>query len=245
MGTGNEVSTIEPAFSFLNELATIEPAKKKWNCTGAYLQKHRPDLYAAVVEALCEPGVSIRSICRAYPVTDDTVKAVGARESENLAALKKSRIGTARHVQRLALDRIAETVTTASCKDAGIVYGIVTEKVELESGNATQRIESIDGGRKLHAQFLELHEALMKQADAKVIDSHIGSSGESGATKAPALYEGQSDSQSDVLTDLSQESSSDPADLTDNLGAQSDPLRQGTGEGGVRSADPPLPISNP
>lgn len=79
----------QPLLFSEEDLPKIDKTKPKFHYTGERLYRDRPDIYKAVVKLLAEPGVSIRSICATLHVTDDTVRAVKARENLAIAAEKR------------------------------------------------------------------------------------------------------------------------------------------------------------
>jgi len=123
------------------DLPEIDRTKPKFNFTGDRLFRDRPDVYKAVVLLLAEPGVTVRTICRELHVTDDTVRAVKARENISIAAEKKTVLSNITHGLRLASERVIELMPTASTRDSLIGVGILGEKMQLLGGDATMRID--------------------------------------------------------------------------------------------------------
>lgn len=158
--------------------------KKRY--TGAVLFRDHPEIYRAIVVLGAEPGVSIRRICEICHVTDDTVKAVLAREPGAVAARKSELLNEGRIVQRATLERLNELAPTMTAKDAALTFGITTDKVELLSGGVTARVEVTDGDAVLK-KFLALHARIEKTVRGEVIESApvIGSAGENPALNAP------------------------------------------------------------
>jgi hypothetical protein len=140
-------------FLFADEdLLKIDRAKPKFHCTGERLFRDRPDVYKAIVKMLAEPGVSIRSICATLHVTDDTVRAVKDRENLSIAAQKRTVLSNITHGLRLASERVIELMPEASARDALIGVGILGDKFQLLSGEATVRID--------HGASFDVHEAI-------------------------------------------------------------------------------------
>jgi hypothetical protein len=123
------------------ELPRIDRTQPKFHFTGERLWRDRPDVYKLVVKLLAEPGVSIRSICATCHVTDDTVRAVKERENIAIAAEKKTALSNITHGLRLASERVIEMLPSASAKDALLGVGILTDKMQLLSGDVTARVE--------------------------------------------------------------------------------------------------------
>jgi hypothetical protein len=136
---------LEAAPFFPNfDLPEIDKAKPRFHCTGERLFRDRKDVYEAVVKLLAEPGVSIREICRTLHVTDDTVRSVKERENISIAALKKGVLSKLTHGLHLASDRVIEMMPSASARDALLGVGILADKVQLLSGEATIRVEQTE-----------------------------------------------------------------------------------------------------
>jgi hypothetical protein len=93
------------------------------------------------VKLLAEPGVSIRTICKECHVSDHTVRSVADREQISIATVKKEVLSNITHGLRLASERVIEIMPDASAKDAVLGVGILTEKMQLLSGEATMRVE--------------------------------------------------------------------------------------------------------
>jgi hypothetical protein len=140
-----EQAEIEAApFLFSDEeLPRIDRTQRKFHGTGERLWRDEPARYKAVVKLLAEPGVSIRSICRELHVTDDTVRAVKERENIAIAAQKRTLLSNITHGARLASERVIEMMPTASAKDALLGVGILTDKIQLLSGEVTARVEQV------------------------------------------------------------------------------------------------------
>jgi hypothetical protein len=137
------------------------------------------------VRLLADPGVTIRTICQECHVTDDVVRSVKARENIPIALQKKSILSSITHGLRLASERVIEVMPTASPRDALIGVGILGEKMQLLSGDATARVEIApainfhEELRRLKREVLDKFEA-MKNAQA----IEIGVEGEFHGQKA-------------------------------------------------------------
>src|SRR5437899_12305633 len=127
MGVGNDHSLIlkeqgelEPApfFSFFNDEArTIDRQKPKWNCTGEYLKKHRPDIYNAAVNMLLEPGLSLRMICRTLHVSHNTLASIQGRENLDTGTRKKEILKTITRGLRACAERVEELAPEMGARD--------------------------------------------------------------------------------------------------------------------------------
>jgi hypothetical protein len=127
-----------------DEIPRIDKTRPKFHCTGERLFRDRPDVYKAIVRLLAEPGVTIRTICRECHVTDDVVRSVKARENIPIAHEKKTVLANMAHGVRLGSERVIELMPTAALKDALLGVGILTDKMQLLSGEATMRVETVE-----------------------------------------------------------------------------------------------------
>jgi hypothetical protein len=152
-------------FSFFGEdLPRIDRKKPQWDCTGEYFKKLRPDVYAAVLAALAEPGVSWRSICRAFHVSYHTLASIYEKEQPNLATQKRVIFSTITRGLRLCAERVEELAPEMSAKDAIIGTGVLTEKMQLLAGEATSRVEVRQSSENLFDQLAKLHQRLTEDA---------------------------------------------------------------------------------
>ena len=163
-----------PFFKFYDEMPEVDREKPQWHCTGQYLKKHRPDVYQCARDMLCEPGVSLRSICRTLHISHNTLAAIQEREEPNLDTRKKVILNTVGRGLRLCSERVEELAPGMSARDALIGVGILTEKMQLLRGEATQRIESFEHV-DLIARFQTFVRELEKRVEAREITAQIGS----------------------------------------------------------------------
>lgn len=168
--------------------------EQHWNCTGEYLFKSRPDVYKAAVMMLCEPGISIRSICRILHVSHNTLRSIESRESPMMDTVKKGILRTITHGLRLCAERAVDMAPEMSAKDALIGVGILSEKMQLLGGNATAIIEHVGRAEDIYEAFrAKVFEPTMKiiemgsqmglaagSAEQKASDAHQ-------ATEAPRM----------------------------------------------------------
>jgi len=166
-----------PFFKFYDEMPEVDREKPQWHCTGEYLKKHRPDVYQCALDMLCEPGVSLRSICRTLHLSHNTLSAIVEREQGNLDARKRVILNTVSRGLRLCSERVEELAPGMSARDALIGVGILTEKMQLLRGEVTQRIESFEPV-DLVARFQAFIRELEKRVEAREIAAQIGSADE-------------------------------------------------------------------
>lgn len=155
------------------DLPKIDKSKPKFHCTGERLFRDRLDVYKAVVRMLAEPGVTILEICRICHVTDNVVRSVKARENISIAHEKKTVLGSITHGLRLASERVIEVMPTASAKDALLGVGILTEKMQLLSGDVTERVAHVEDNICTKESW-EAYLQSMMPADAHEVPSGMG-----------------------------------------------------------------------
>jgi hypothetical protein len=172
-----------------NDLPKIDKAKPKWNCTGEYLKKLRPDIYDAAVTMLLEPGLSLRMICRTLHVSHNTLASIQERENLDTETRKKAILKTITRGLRVCAERVEELAPEMEARDAIIATGVLAEKMQLLGGQATARLEigHVDIGAQLR-DMIAAAEEKMKQAKAHVIDpSVLGNGSANLAETGPAV----------------------------------------------------------
>ncbi len=137
--------------------------------TGELLKRENPEQYETIIALGAEPGTTLESIGRVVHCHHLTVKAVLAANPEKVDAYKKRNRVQMRLVQRATLERLSELAPVMSAKDAALTFGITTDKINLDDGNATARIEITDGSAVIR-KFTELHERIEKIVHGEVID---------------------------------------------------------------------------
>jgi len=160
-------------FKFYDDIPEVDRQGPQWHCTGEYLKKHRPKIYEQAVMMLCEPGISIRSICRTLHISHNTVASIQEREQTNLDARKKTVLNTVARGLRLCAERVEELAPTMTARDAVIGVGVLAEKMQLLSGDVTQRIETLQHG-DLITRFQEFCRELEKRVEDRE-QAQIGS----------------------------------------------------------------------
>lgn len=137
--------------------------------TGELLRRENPEQYETIIALAAEPGMAIETIGRVVHCHSLTVKAVMAANPEKVEAYKKRNRVQMRLVQRASLERMNELAPAMTAKDAALTFGIITDKINLDEGNATARIEITDGSAVIR-RFNELHERIEKIVRGEVID---------------------------------------------------------------------------
>ena len=156
-----------------SEIPQVNRERPQWNCTGEFLKKHRPAVYQCALDMLCEPGVSIRSICRTLHISHNTLASIQEREQTNLDTRKKVVLNTVTRGLRLCAERVEELAPTMTARDALIGVGIMGEKMQLLRGDVTQRIESFEHVDVI-ARFQEFCRELEKRVEARQLATEIG-----------------------------------------------------------------------
>ena len=131
--------------------------------TAERLMERRPAIYKAIIEGYAQ-GLGIRQLCRAYAVSHHTVAAVIGREPASVATHKEEFVARGMMFKRMALDRLIDEINDIPIQSLPVAYGIVSDKLALDSGGATSRIEHIDG---------PTHDDYMKLITGQVIEAEI------------------------------------------------------------------------
>lgn len=163
------------------EMPAIDRTRREFNYTGERLFRDRPDIYKLVVRLLAEPGLSYRQIARTAHIHFDTIKSVLAREQIPVEAQKKEILSCIRRGLRLCAERVEELAPSMNARDAMVGVGILGEKMQLLGGEATVRIDSLDGAHDIYSPFQRLHADLVEKLAAV---REIGLEGEYAGQKA-------------------------------------------------------------
>jgi len=126
-----------------DEIPKIDRTKPKFNCNGDRFYRDHRDLYELMAKMLADPSVSTQSICRLFNCTDNLVRSVKAREKIPIAQEKQVILSNITHGAVLASERVIEMMPTASARDAMWGVGILTDKMQLLSGEVTARVEQV------------------------------------------------------------------------------------------------------
>lgn len=119
--------------------------------TGERLESTRPDLYKIVCKLL-GAGCSATWINQLTGLHHYTVQAVAVRETEFIEGEKERTASLMKYGRHALADKLAQFVSSheinnwSDAQKAAIIDGILTEKAELLSGNATARIARTSEG---------------------------------------------------------------------------------------------------
>jgi regulatory LuxR family protein len=170
--------------------------------TGERLFARYPQKYQLCVRMIAE-GLATRQIARALQISANTVIAVREREKIPVEALKQSLLTDVRNAAKLCVERVIELAPEMTGRDAAIASGIMIEKMQLLSGEATSITEHKEDKIK-HAEFNALIDSL-PLANAHEVPLN-GFSADSPEQKAPTepgpgdqVEDGVADSISDTL----------------------------------------------
>jgi transposase-like protein len=180
----SEAAAAAAPFLFFEEDLGAEKLEAAGEFSGERLLTRRPETYRAVVRMLAE-GLSMSSVARALGVSRNTVAAVRDREGFSIEQDKKELLRDFRRAARLSVERAIELVPSInSAKDAAIVAAVMTDKLQLLSGEATSRVEKVEVNQDKLAEML----AALPVLDAEVVPTGLTPSApEQKADPAPGL----------------------------------------------------------
>jgi transposase-like protein len=149
-----EAAASAAPFLFSEEEIGAEKLEAVGEFSGERLLARKPETYRAVVRMLAE-GLSMSSIARALGVSRNTVAAVREREGFSIEQDKKELLRDFRRAARLSVERAIELVPhIQTAKDAAIVAAVMTDKLQLLSGEATARVERVEVSQDKLAEML-------------------------------------------------------------------------------------------
>ena len=102
--------------------------------TAETVLRTRPKTYRKAVQLLADPNWSALQISKSLRLSEHTVRAIRAREAQDIAERKKSLAAMLANVAELGAGRMEETVGKVGCRDAAIVTGIATDKMLALTG---------------------------------------------------------------------------------------------------------------
>lgn len=154
--------------------------------TGVLLKSRDPERYALIL-ALYKEGIGQVRTAELLHVSIHTVRAVleaelgkdGGAERDNDEAMRGMR-----QVRRLMIEGLEEDAVDPerrkkiAARDKAVVVGILTQNHELLAGNATARVEVIDGNRPAAEAFTEW----LKKGAVTVESKLIGGNDEGRST---------------------------------------------------------------
>ena len=102
--------------------------------TAETVLRTRPKTYRKAVQLLADPNWSVLQISKSLRLSEHTVRAIRAREAQDIAERKKSLAAMLANVAELGAGRMEETVGKVGCRDAAIVTGIAMDKMLALTG---------------------------------------------------------------------------------------------------------------
>lgn len=127
----------------LDVLERVERQERDGKWTGERLAQLQPRLYAAVVRSLAA-DLPVESIAYLLGVSENTVRGVREREPRPIEELKKTLVGKMVIAKERLLERVIQEAPTMEGRDAAVAFGIVSDKLALETGAPTARLEITD-----------------------------------------------------------------------------------------------------
>jgi len=102
--------------------------------TAETVLRTRPKTYRKIVHLLADPNWSAIQISKACRVSEHTVRAIRERESKTIAERKKTLAAMLANVAERGAERMEETISKATLRDAAIGTGIAVDKMLALTG---------------------------------------------------------------------------------------------------------------
>lgn len=215
----------------------IESATGGHQFTGERLFARYPQKYQLCVRMIAE-GLATRQIARALQVSANTVVAVREREKLPVEALKQSLLTDVRNAAKLCVERVIELAPEMTGRDAAIASGIMIEKMQLLSGEATSITEHKEDRIK-HAEFNALIDSL-PLADAREVPMGFpaGERSQKGAGQ-DQVSAGQDPRAADQVSDILQSNEPPSNTLSSSFAPNSGEILEREGGRGGSASVPP------
>jgi hypothetical protein len=139
--------------------------------SGYRFYQRDPRKYALACRMISE-SLSTSMIARALAISPSTVQAVRLRENISVEVERSRLLDLVRGASRLCVERLTELIPSMSARDAAISAGILIEKQQLLSGEATF-ISSAKHEQLSHVDFNTLLESLPR-ATARLVPESGG-----------------------------------------------------------------------
>ncbi|NBW12069.1 MAG: hypothetical protein EBR82_28965, partial [Caulobacteraceae bacterium] len=195
--------------------------------TGERLFRQEPEKYRTIVTMLAA-GRGIRAIKKACGVHHDTIRAVAAREGRPIDTLKQRIVENLEAAIDVGTDRLVEVVDSMKAEALPIAIGVLIDKHQLLTGQATARVETTDISAQDQPRTFDEWLAKLKPAQTGLGGGKDGAKGGSVADlevigvhrlPAPARFED--------MKSLGAQSSS--ADATSTATGSTDPAAEAEG----------------
>ena len=102
--------------------------------TAETVLRTRPKTYRKAVQLLADPNWSALQISKSLRLSEHTVRAIRAREAQDIAERKKTLAAMLANVAELGAGRMEATIGKASLRDAAIGTGIAVDKMLALTG---------------------------------------------------------------------------------------------------------------
>jgi hypothetical protein len=191
-----------PAFSFFGEMEERRKAlHARGEFTGERLFRDRPDVYREVLRLHAE-GAGLKTIATACGVSVHTVYAVLAREPDAVATLKKEVLANLTRAAVVGSARMPEVMEHLSADKIAVPFAIVVDKLQLLSGEATQRIERTEARPdqvRAYLETLPVIEAELIEPETDIAGERVGQKGDGSGAGLGLLAGAVADLQTGVL----------------------------------------------
>jgi len=97
--------------------------------TAERVLRTRPKTYRAIVRLLADPYASVNQIAKLHRVSTHTVRAIRAREAQDIAERKKRVALLCSDVSERGFERVEQLVGKGNLRDAAMCAGIATDKL--------------------------------------------------------------------------------------------------------------------
>jgi len=111
-----------------NQLAASNPEAAQ-GFTAERVLRTRPKTYRAIVRLLADPDASVNQIARLHRVSTHTVRAIRAREAQDIAERKKRLALLCADVSERGFERVEQLVGKGNLRDAAMAAGVATDKL--------------------------------------------------------------------------------------------------------------------
>lgn len=197
-----------------------EIMERKGEFTGERLFSQDRARYDFIVELIADGTLSTSQIAKACKVSRNTVAAVREREKIPIEHVKERILKGVRTGMLLTIERINELAPTAEMRDAVIGFGVLAEKHQLLSGEATVIVHHVEERIK-HTDFNDLVDSL-PQANAREIGSSASAARQKGELAAPAPTDTGSDAIQKAPVKSNGQGNNSPDDRTTTPGLSSE-----------------------
>lgn len=141
------------------EIEVVELMERQGHFTGERLKLRFPQKYELILKLMAEGILSEKEISETCQVSRNTVAALRRNDANSIEQLKRTILGTVREALRMTTERVLELAPEMSAKDAIIATGVLAEKMQLLSGEATAIVANV-GDKLRHADINAILDAL-------------------------------------------------------------------------------------